>query len=290
MLKVDTDPGVSLLMTADPLRLLKGATPRLIDEWQAQPLLWNYIRHEIDDRKKTAQFILTGSANPVESIKMHSGAGRYTIVDMRTMSWQELGISTGAISLSDLFEGKKIDVYDQPTDLDEIIEKIIIGGFPGLIGKSVNQALDINRAYVELLEEIDMSQVSDIKRDPIKVRRLLKSISRNTTTMADISKLERDIKQWENDGLTRPTIYDYLDSILQDICLNPWSHMIYGSMHKGMMQKYTTITTPVSSKSTVSFRNKMVIGVHSKLSWEQAILTKRLPSCIHFNPESTQSM
>jgi predicted AAA+ superfamily ATPase len=129
------------------------------------------------------------------------------------MSWQELGISTGAISLSDLFEGKKIDVYDQPTDLDEIIEKIIIGGFPGLIGKSVNQALDINRAYVELLEEIDMSQVSDIKRDPIKVRRLLKSISRNTTTMADISKLERDIKQWENDGLTRPTIYDYLDAL-----------------------------------------------------------------------------
>ncbi len=213
ILKVDTDPGVLPFMNTDPQRLLMGSTPRLIDEWQAQPLLWDYIRHEIDDRKKTAQFILTGSANPVETVKMHSGAGRYTIVDMRTMAWQELGISTGAIGLSDLFEGKKIDVYDQPTDLEEIIEKIIIGGFPGLIGKTVGQAMDLNRAYVELLAEVDMSQVSDIKRDPVKVRSLLKSISRNTTTMANISKLESDIKLWENESITRPTIYDYLDAL-----------------------------------------------------------------------------
>jgi predicted AAA+ superfamily ATPase len=182
---------------------------------------------------------------------MHSGAGRYTIVDMRTMSWQELGISTGAISLSDLFEGKKIDVYDQPTDLDEIIEKIIIGGFPGLIGKTVSQAMDINRAYVELLAEVDMSQVSDIKRDPVKVRSLLKSISRNTATIADISKLEADIKQWENNDITRPTIYNYLDALRRLMILedqpawNPHLRSSY-SLRKSHKWHFTDVALAVA--------------------------------------------
>ena len=74
-------------MSINPKILLEGKTPRLIDEWQEQPKLWNYVRHEVDDRKKKAQFILTGSANPEEEIKMHSGAGRFTIVEMQTMSW-----------------------------------------------------------------------------------------------------------------------------------------------------------------------------------------------------------
>lgn len=95
ILEVDREEQVSALMNIDPKRLLHGATPRLIDEWQEEPKLWDYIRHEIDERKKTNQFILMGSSNPVESIQMHSGAGRFTIVDMRTMTWQEMGFSSG---------------------------------------------------------------------------------------------------------------------------------------------------------------------------------------------------
>ncbi len=114
VLNVDRDEQIQALIHTAPKRLLLGETPRLIDEWQAQPKLWDYIRHEIDDRQKNAQFILTGSANPEESVKMHSGAGRFTIVDMRTMSWQELGFSTGKISLAKLFEGGKIDINDTP--------------------------------------------------------------------------------------------------------------------------------------------------------------------------------
>lgn len=79
-----------------------------------QPKLWDYIRHEIDDRQQTGQFILTGSANPDESTRMHSGAGRFTVVDMRTMSWQELGLSSQKISLKKLFEGSGIDIHDEP--------------------------------------------------------------------------------------------------------------------------------------------------------------------------------
>ena len=107
-MNVDRDEQVQALINIAPKRLLNGETPRLIDEWQVQPKLWDYIRHEIDDRKKNAQFILTGSANPEESAKMHSGAGRFTIVDMRTMSWQELGFSSGKISLSALLKVRKL--------------------------------------------------------------------------------------------------------------------------------------------------------------------------------------
>ena len=213
ILNIDQDEQVPVLIETAPQRLLLGKTPRLIDEWQEQPKIWNYIRHEIDNRKLSAQFILTGSANPEESIKMHSGAGRFTTLDMRTMSWQELGFSSGKISLKNLFKGAKIDIYDEPTNLEFIIEKIITGGFPALIGKNINQAIDLNRAYIDLLAEIDMSRVSNVKRDPVKVRNLLRSIARNTATMVDITTLETDIQEKENVALSRPTIYDYLEAL-----------------------------------------------------------------------------
>lgn len=213
ILQVDRDEQVSALINTAPQRLLLGNTPRLIDEWQVYPELWNHIRHEIDDRKKTAQFILTGSANPEENVKMHSGAGRFTLLDMRTMSWQELGISSGKISLAALFEGTKIDVYDEATELEFIIEKIIIGGFPTNLNKKINQATDLNRAYIELLTEVDMSRVSNINRNPVKVRDLLRSLARNTATMVEVTAMEKDIKQKENTDISRPTIYDYLDAL-----------------------------------------------------------------------------
>ena len=213
ILEVDIDSQVPLLMETAPNRLLFGDIPRLIDEWQEQPKLWNLIRHEVDKRALPAQFILTGSANPDENAKEHSGAGRFTILDMHTMSWQELGHSTGKISLKSLLEGKKIDVYDEPKDLDFITEKIIIGGFPALIGKSISQASDLNRAYIDLLAEADMSRVSNIKRDPGKVRNILRSLARNTATTVEISSLETDIFEKYNISISRPTIYDYLDAL-----------------------------------------------------------------------------
>ena len=213
ILNVDRDEQVSALMETAPQRLLLGKTPRLIDEWQEQPKLWNYIRHEIDNRGLTAQFILTGSANPEESVKMHSGAGRFTTLDMKTMSWQELGFSSGKISMKNLFDGAKIDVFDEPTELEFIVEKIIIGGFPALLGKNLSQAIDLNRAYIDLLAEVDMSRISNVKRDPVKVRNLLCSLARNTATTVENTTLEADIHQKGNSNISRPTIYDYLDAL-----------------------------------------------------------------------------
>ena len=213
MISFDRDEQVPLLMETAPERLLLGDTPRLIDEWQEYPKIWNYVRHEVDQRNKTAQFILTGSSNPEESVKMHSGAGRFTVLDMRTMSWQEMGYSTGEISLGKLLNGINQQTIDTPTDLEFIAERIIMGGFPGLLNKSLAQAMEINRAYVDLLAEVDMSRVSDVKRNPEKVRGLLRALARNVATTVDITVLEKDVKLNENTDISRPTIYDYLEAL-----------------------------------------------------------------------------
>lgn len=213
VLAVDTDLQVSLLIDSTPARLLMGDTPRLIDEWQEQPKLWNLVRHEVDKRSLSAQFILTGSANPDENVKQHSGAGRFTTLEMRTMSWQELGHSTGKVSLKSLLEGALIEIYDETTDLEFIIEKLIIGGFPAFIKKSISHAVDLNRAYIDLLAEVDMSRVSNVKRDPTKVRNLLRSLARNTATTIETSSLETDIFEKDSVSITRPTIHDYLDTL-----------------------------------------------------------------------------
>lgn len=213
IIQVDRDEQIKLLFDMAPKRLLIGETPRLIDEWQVIPKLWDQVRHEVDDRKMNAQFILTGSANPEETAKMHSGAGRFTILDMRTMTWQELGLSTAEVKLSDIFEGKPIEIQDERIELELIIDQIIKGGFPSLMNSTVLQAMDVNRAYVELLAEVDMSRVSQSRRDPTKVRSLLKSLARNTSTLVDNVVLEKDIKSHESNGLSRPTIYDYLDAL-----------------------------------------------------------------------------
>lgn len=252
ILNVDRDEQVRALMNTAPKRLFLGKTPRLIDEWQAQPKIWDHVRHEVDERKKNAQFILTGSANPDEDVKMHSGAGRFTIVDMRTMSWQELGFSTGRISLAALFKGEKIDIYDQGTELEFIIEKLIIGGFPTLLNKKVGQAIDLNRAYVELLAEVDMSRVSNMKRDPIKVRGLLRSLARNTSTLVDISALEKDIRQEDNIGISRPTVYDYLDALNRLMIIEDqpaWNTHIQSSysLRKSSKRHFTDVSLAIAA-------------------------------------------
>jgi predicted AAA+ superfamily ATPase len=191
-----------------------GETPRLIDEWQEYPKIWNYVRHEVDNRNKMAQFILTGSSNPEEKAKLHSGAGRFTILNMRTMSWQELGLSSSKVRLSDLFKTHNvIDIQDEPTELEMITDRIIKGGFPSLLNKTTEQAIEINRSYIDLLTEVDMSRVSGVKRRPEKVRSLLRSLARNSATLVDITALEKDVFAMEKSEISRPTIYDYLDAL-----------------------------------------------------------------------------
>jgi predicted AAA+ superfamily ATPase len=213
ILQVDRDERVSATMATDPSRLLTGAVPRLIDEWQIQPKLWNYIRHEVDDRKQKGQFILTGSANPDEETNLHSGAGRITIVNMQTMSWQEMGYSSGEIQMSKLLSGEPQSTLDEGLNIEVIVERMLKGGWPALLESSIEEAMVVNTGYVDLLAEVDMSRVSNIKRDPIKVKTLLKALSRNIATLVDNTTLEKDIKSKGNDSLSRPTVIDYLNAL-----------------------------------------------------------------------------
>jgi len=215
ILRVDQDEQVPIVMSVNPKILLEGKAPRLIDEWQEQPKLWNYVRHEVDDRKKKAQFILTGSANPEEEVKLHSGAGRFTIVEMQTMSWQEMGYSSGVVSLNSLLQGQAIAFSNNNLSVEMIVERMIKGGWPALLNANLNEAILLNKSYVDLLAEVDMSRVSKVKRDPQKVRSLLRSIARNIATIVDNTTLEKDIKAVENTDLSRPTIIDYLNALSQ---------------------------------------------------------------------------
>lgn len=212
-LEMDRDKQVPVIMATNPQLLLVGNTPRLIDEWQEQPEIWNYIRHEVDDRKAKGQFILTGSANPADDVKLHSGAGRFTVVQMDTMSWQELGYSTGIVKISDLLQGSFPDFYDAGISLDDIIDKMLIGGWPALLNENTKNALKMNSGYVDLLCEVDMGRASGVKRDPLKVRSLLRSIARNTATLVDNKTLEQDVKTTDRNDLSRNTITEYLDAL-----------------------------------------------------------------------------
>lgn len=213
ILAMDRDKQVPVVMATNPQLLLKGNTPRLIDEWQEYPEIWNYVRHEVDERKAKGQFILTGSAQPNEEVKLHSGAGRFTVLQMETMTWLELGYSNGSAKLSDLLQGPLPDLYDSGTSLDFIIEKMIIGGWPTLLNENTKNAMTMNHGYVDLLCEVDMSRVSEVKRNPVKVRNLLRSLARNIATMVDNTTLEKDVKLSDKTELSRNTLSEYLDAL-----------------------------------------------------------------------------
>ena len=132
---------------------------------------------------------------------------------MRTMSWQELGLSRATVSLGQLLKGEAVEWDSSQTDIELITTQIVKGGFPALIERTATQAMDVNQAYIELLAEVDLSTVSKVRRDPVKVRSTLNSLARNTATLADSGTLGKDIKAYEAVELSRPTLYDYLDAL-----------------------------------------------------------------------------
>ncbi|GHU08307.1 ATPase AAA [Alphaproteobacteria bacterium] len=212
VLKVDTDPTVSAKMAFDPSELLVGDTPRLLDEWQVQPTLWNYVRHEVDDRRDKGQFILTGSATPDDDGRRHSGTGRFIVYEMRTMSWQEMGYSNGAVSLENLFKNEPVGVKTVEVSYEELVDRILKGGWPENLDISLEAAMAVNHGYFDLLTETDISRVSKMERDPAKVKALMKSLARNISTPVSMSTLSRDV-QGESATFTRQTADDYIESL-----------------------------------------------------------------------------
>ena len=208
----DNDPQIKIKMQIDPKSVLVGEVPRLLDEWQVYPEIWNSIRHEVDARKLKGQFILTGSATPDSETKRHSGAGRFSVIKMHTMSMFERGWSTGEVSLSALINGEAPASNDVKFDLGEMAEKITIGGWPGLISENAAVGLQFASDYITLIAEADLSRVTQRQRDPNKVKRLLQSLARNISTEASLAALSRDTGGNDNE-LNDETVADYLSEL-----------------------------------------------------------------------------
>ncbi len=210
--RLDVDPKARQTAALEPAFILDGPTPRLIDEWQLEPTIWNHVRRAIDDRGEAGQFILTGSAVPADDITRHSGAGRLTRLRMRPMSLFEKGRSTGRISLGRLLDGSKEGAPEAKLTVPELAEEISVGGWPAFLQKSREQALTAGRRYLEEIRRVDISAVSGVRRDPIKVGNLLRSIGRNVATQTSITTLARDAGGADG-PLKFETVDEYLDAL-----------------------------------------------------------------------------
>jgi predicted AAA+ superfamily ATPase len=196
-----------------PEIILDGDVPRLIDEWQVAPVLWDAIRHEVDKRSKMGQFILTGSSTPVISDEIfHSGTGRITSLKMRPMSLFESNDSDGKVSLKEIFEGRVVAPCKNDLTIQRLTYLICRGGWPLSLDIEERAALQQAKNYFKAVTESDISRVDGVKKDSIKARALMKSIARNISTQASIPTLIEDLKYGDSQ-MSDVTVASYLNAL-----------------------------------------------------------------------------
>lgn len=197
----------------NPKRLLKGETPRLIDEWQLAPKLWDTIRFEVDHRRELGQFLLTGSAVPVDTKEItHSGTGRFTWLTMRPMSLYESGDSTGDVSLKDLFENNTVDGESDMT-IDRLAFLACRGGWPQTIDMRDDLALDQARDYYDAVVRSDINRADNIQKNAEKVRRLMRSYARNQGSQVPNTVLARDVSANDEESMSQETVATHLNAL-----------------------------------------------------------------------------
>ncbi len=209
---LDIDANARATVAVAPHILLAGAVPRLIDEWQLEPAIWNHIRRAIDDRAQPGQFILTGSAVPADDITRHTGAARITRLQLRPMSLLEAGHSTGTISLKSLLEQGPAPCPDPGLTIEDVAARVAIGGWPSLQARTAPQALQAMRDYLDEIRRVDIGRVDNVRRDPDRVGRLLASLSRNVATSVSISALAHDTGGADGQ-LKDDTVREYLAAL-----------------------------------------------------------------------------
>jgi predicted AAA+ superfamily ATPase len=211
----DPDKRVSYLKAADtkPSLLLKGDKPRLLDEWQTAPVLWDAVRYAVDMSGEAGQYILTGSAVPKDNVVQHTGTGRISRLMMRPMSLYESQESSGSVSLSMLFDGEtNIESISELT-IEKIAFAIVRGGWPASIGENERVALRHAIDYVEAIINQDVNRVDGIEKNPARVRALLHSLARNISTTATIKTICDDIAMGNEENLSDKTVSQYLNAL-----------------------------------------------------------------------------
>ena len=213
------DPGTKHqnLSMADvmPKRLLQGEAPRLIDEWQIAPQLWDAIRFEVDHRNEPGQFILTGSAVPPDTSEIfHSGTGRFARLTMRTMSLFESGESTGEVSLEKLFQGNNVVEGTSALDLESLAFLICRGGWPQAIDMRETIALDQAPDYLDAVIHSDINRVDSVHKDPGRVERFMRSYARNQGGQVPNTVIAQDI-EGNVSALNADTVASYIRALKQ---------------------------------------------------------------------------
>lgn len=203
------------LAELDPSLILEGDKPRLIDEWQVVPNIWDAVRYKVDQSSRKGEYILTGSSTPHMKGKLHSGSGRIGKISMRTMSLMETGASSGVISIIDLFNANFKPLPTGEISLDKLIDLVVRGGWPGLQELPLEDSLQIPRDYLQNIP-YDMERIDGIKRDSRKVKSLLRALGRAESNMTSKKKLQNDIEEFSEDSVdytsvSIDTISDFLD-------------------------------------------------------------------------------
>lgn len=211
----DPDQSASYLALADtkPSLLLTGANPRLIDEWQMAPVLWDAVRFEVDKRNELGQFILTGSAVPNDNVTAHTGTGRISRIKMRPMSLFESKESNGSISLGDLFNNPlKINEATSELSIEQIAFAICRGGWPASLQLEGKAALRMANSYVESVINHDVSEIDSVEKNPERVRLLMRSLARNISTIANYSTIIEDIEATDK-SISEKTVSTYINAL-----------------------------------------------------------------------------
>ena len=229
------------LAELNPSLILQGDTPRLIDEWQEVPSIWDATRSEVDKRHKKGQIILTGSSTPKTKGIMHSGAGRIVKLRMNTMSLYESGDSSGKVSLSELCDGKLDMQLLEEVSLEKIATCIVRGGWPENIAINAEIAHLMPRAYMDTVVDEDLNNLDDdVEYNKHKVQLLLRSLARNeSTTVSDLSLL-KDIQQQDSESMSRNTIAKYLEALERLFLFNnqaPFSPNLRSSLRVKQSEK-----------------------------------------------------
>lgn len=206
----------SNLMMADinPSKLLEGETPRLIDEWQIAPKIWDAVRFEVDHRENYGHFILTGSAVPPKTDEIfHTGTGRFAWIKMRPMTLYESGESSGEVSLKEMFNQPEQLSAANKLNIDDLAFLICRGGWPEAVNMDKDVALDQAFDYYNAIVNTDISRVDDVKRDPERAKRLMKSYARNQGAQTAYTVIRDDIATNDSELITDDTIYAYTNAL-----------------------------------------------------------------------------
>ena len=195
-----------------PSLFLNGEKPRMFDEWQMYPVVWDSVRTDVDHTGLKGQYILTGSAKPSEGETMHTGTGRISRVLMRPMSLFESSESTGEVSFGDILAGKDISGVSK-LSLEDIASIIVRGGWPASISIKSDAKYRIAKEYVKSLIHEEVRSVDGVERNTEKMQNVLRSLARNISTQVSNSTIEADIRNSFDDDISRPTLTDYLNTL-----------------------------------------------------------------------------